>query len=80
MSYVIESGIPVPKSRKGGGRPPGLESEVVTALLGLEPGQSILFDDYNKYRIACRRVCGMVARTYVTRKVDGQGWRVWRTE
>lgn len=81
MSYVIENDIPLPKAKKGsGGNFVGPQSEWTKALYALEPGQSVLTPFYNEFKSAEQVILRQRPKKFAIRKVDGQGWRVWRIE
>lgn len=80
MSYVIEEGIPLPTSRKGGYRHSGPRSPWTKAVDKLEPGQSVLTTEYSEFKAAEQLTQRNKPRKYAIRKVPGMGWRVWRLE
>lgn len=80
MSYVIETGVPLPQCvNKGtGGGPRGPRKPWTQTLDAMEPGQSTLTTEYSDVRTAEQFRYYRPERKYATRKVPGLGWRVWR--
>lgn len=78
VAYVIEDNVPLPKGHNNGGRPSGPQTELGRALLALQPGQSIALPTYEEFRRANAHAWRNTDRRFATRKIAGQGWRVWR--
>ena len=79
--YLIEDNIPIPRPRCGTGmKQPGPRSAFTQAVNALEPGQSVLTDDYADFRAADQFVMRQKPRKFAIRKIPRQGWRVWRVE
>lgn len=74
MSYVIESHIPAPEPMERGKRAP---TAVRAAMESLKPGQSFLMLTVEEYDRARSASCYLGGR-FVTRKIPGEGWRLWR--
>lgn len=82
MTFIIETGIPIPPKRRGGG---GKRDEYITevgaVIKSLEVGQSFFTASHDVGQI--RRICAGRRRhqgmCYATREIDG-GVRVWRVE
>lgn len=79
MTYAIESGIPVPPSRRGGNWA-GPKTEWTRKLSELEPGQSVLTDEHSDLKAAEQYIQRNKPKRFVIRKIPSQGWRVWRAE
>jgi hypothetical protein len=69
---IIESGIPVPKLRH---RTP--RAVWNNALRAMKPNQSFKVDSDMK-RIAVLKAAKHLSMQVVTRKLDGEGYRIWR--
>jgi hypothetical protein len=82
VSYTIEDGIPIPTGGSGGkgGARRNPRNPLTIALDSLQPGQSVLTTDIADREAADRFRHWRPERKYVTRKIAGQGWRVWRVE
>jgi hypothetical protein len=80
MSYVIEDNIPLPECQnKGmGGSPRGPRKPWTKTLDTLKPGQSTFTTEYSDLNALAQFKLYRPERVYATRKVPGQGWRVWR--
>jgi hypothetical protein len=79
--YVIETGIPLPPPmRAGGGNNVGPKTEWTMVLARLEPGQSVLTADHGEFKTADAFVSRQRPKRFAIRKINGQGWRVWRLE
>jgi hypothetical protein len=76
-TYTIEEGIPVPE-KISRAIPP--KSAVRLTMEALQPGQSFLIDQAVEYDRARAAATAIPDGSYVTRKIPGQGWRVWRVE
>ena len=76
--YRIEDGIPVPSPKTGGGCPPGPRTDLTKALWALTPSQSFLVETFEEYKRCLSYFARMPEKRFVTRKVDRQGWRIWR--
>lgn len=79
MSYVIEEGIPLPPTRKGGNWT-GPKTEVSRLLEIMEVNQSVLIPEHKEYKIADSYSARHRSKRFAFRKIAGQGWRVWRVE
>lgn len=79
MSYVIEEGIPLPVTNRGGNFV-GPQSEWTKTLNSLEVGQSVLTPEYKEFKAADAFAFRQKVKRFAIRKVAGQGWRVWRAE
>ncbi len=78
MTFVVESGIPLPPPRAGskGGRRP--RSPVSIAVSALEPGQSILFTEEADW-LRMRGLWHVFGPGRLASRKMRDGWRVWRT-
>jgi hypothetical protein len=74
-TYTIEEGIPVPEKLKRAVPP---KSPIRLALECLEPGQSFLMQTADEYDRARSAASYLPDRQFVSRKVAGEGWRMWR--
>lgn len=77
-TYTVEEGVPIPASDKVHLRQGQEKSPLRQTLEGLAPGQSVLLDSHDDYRKAMAVTTHAWERKFATRKVIGQGWRVWR--
>ena len=75
MSYVIEDNIPAPPVIERGRRS---KSPIRAALEALEPGQSFLMQTAEEYGRARSAVAHIIDGQFVSRKIPGEGWRLWR--
>ena len=78
MSYVIETGIPIPQQKRTvwRGRP---RSELSTTMVSMDVGQSFLVDSMEDLS----RVKGLSATLKplrFTQRKSREGWRIWRVE
>lgn len=69
--YIIEDGLPMP------GRP---AAKLTRALRRLEIGQSVYVTDLNRNSISSRVDCVRKAsgKKFTVRKMDSDGYRIWR--
>jgi hypothetical protein len=79
VSYVIEEGIPLPQTSKGGNYV-GPKTEVTRVIEELEPMQSVLLTEHKDYKAADAYAGRHRLKRYAIRKVAGEGWRIWRIE
>ncbi len=83
--YVIQHGIPVQPSKRGHfrrGAVGNYTSELSMVMTDMPVGSSFLVRTERERADAARRtslfkVKGM---RFAIRKIDGQGWRIWRIE
>jgi hypothetical protein len=80
VSYVIETGIPLPKSRSPGGNRVGAQTEWTRAIEALDVGQSVFTPSHDDFKSAEQFVLRQRPKKFALRKVTGMGWRVWRLE
>lgn len=73
VSYVIERGTPVPTK----GRP---KTPIRIALDDMEIGDSVLFPTSGEFMKANSMLVLLRPKKFRTRKIPGEGWRVWRVE
>lgn len=79
MSYVIETGIPIPYRAGSVVGLPGPKSELTSCLDSLNPGQSLLTQDPKDYDRAKQFSLRSKPRKFAFRKMR-DGWRIWRVE
>jgi hypothetical protein len=84
MTYIIESGIPLPRAAGGNhkraSRPRGRTAPLSVAMDAMEVGQSFMVDTFEEHQRLLGRLGQFKPRTFAVRKIVGQGWRIWRTE
>lgn len=79
MSYVIETGVPLPARQRGIASARGARTEWTATLEALDVGQSVLTPDSREYNSAQQFIMKSRPKQFATRKVPGKGWRIWRT-
>ena len=67
----IEKGIPLPPAKGG------KKTELSETLAQMEPGDSILLE-VEKKAMQLKQTGSRRGYKMAFRKIDGQGWRVWR--
>jgi hypothetical protein len=80
-AYVIERGIPIPRGR--GGLTPshqGPRTAWTQTLDALEVGESVKTAEAREYNAAVQFAAKVKPKRFAFRKVDREGWRIWRTE
>lgn len=83
MSYVIETGVPLPTDGKGsGGRKRGPSTPWTQALDAMHPWQSAFTPEWSDVKAVEKMRLYRPDRKYSVRKVQvpERGWRVWRIE
>lgn len=77
--FVIRNDVPIPPPtghmRHG---PRKVTSRISEVMLTMQVGGSFLVTDPDDYDRVRKRMGRFEPRMYTTRKVPGEGWRVWR--
>jgi hypothetical protein len=71
MKIQIEGGIEMPAKHLS---VTGKSAELRKAMQTMKPGDSFMWDD----NVLPHRVAGQLGMKITTRKIDGEGYRVWQ--
>lgn len=78
MQYPIELDIPIPPTRYASVRAGRPREPVRLFLESMPVGGSFLTPHFEEYRKAANTLTHLFPRCYTTRKIAGEGWRIWR--
>lgn len=79
-TYTIEEGVPLPESdnRGKGGAARNPLTDWTKTLDKLQPGQSTITPELKDFKAAQQFKVRRPEKKFAIRKVDREGWRVWR--
>jgi hypothetical protein len=80
---MIEKDIPIPKPSRGDGKFHGTKftrSPAMQLAAQMDVGDSMLFKSYTALQHVRAKALDQIGKRAVSRKIPGQGWRLWRVE
>lgn len=73
--FVVQNDVPLPEPRTRSPRTP-----LGTVMQSLQVGESFMVGSAHELELVRGRITSLRPKKFATRKVEHQGWRIWRTE